>query len=115
MTGRALFSLTALAATFSCSLVIDRDANQCQVDRDCIGFPGTACDTKTHPCRWSTGSSDGGNVNPGEGDVGADAGAACGEDGGCFACTPTNDIQFGNACTDAKCQPFDNRGRLKKL
>ena len=116
MTGRFLTCLLAIGATLSCSLVIDRDANQCTADRDCAGFPGTSCDTRAHLCVTSTPGNDAGIVNPGGGSDGSgDGGTSCGEDGGCYACTPTNDIQFGNACTDAKCQPFDNRARLKKL
>src|SRR5262245_7525036 len=117
MVRRALLAVTTLVAMGACSLVIDRDANQCETDRDCIGFSVTACDLRAHVCRIFPTTSDGGGMNPGPGtgDTGSDAGAQCGEDGGCYACVPTNDIQFGNACTDAKCQPFDNRARLKKL
>src|SRR5437867_1427913 len=32
-------------AASSCSLIIDKDADQCQSDADCDVFPGTTCDT----------------------------------------------------------------------
>src|SRR6187200_2827828 len=99
MAGRFFTCVLALAATASCSLVIDRDANQCVADRDCMGFSGTSCDTRAHLCVMMP-RNDGGVVNPGGGsDANGDGGTACGDDGGCYACTPTNDVQFGNACT----------------
>src|SRR5262245_15238674 len=101
----------ALAATVSCSLVVDRNSNQCEADIDCISFPGTGCDTRVHLCRKYTIPSDSGTGNPGGGtdSSSGDGGLPCTEDGGCYACTPSTDNQFANACTDAKCQPFDNR------
>jgi len=119
MTARFWFGILAgggsLSAALSCSLVIDRDSNQCETDTDCISFPGTGCDTRVHLCRKYTFPADSGGVNPGAGgNTGGDAGSPCGEDGGCYACPPTTDRQFANACTEAQCQPFDNVARLKK-
>jgi ABC-type phosphate transport system substrate-binding protein len=119
MAARFWFGIIAgigsLVATLSCSLVIDRDSNQCETDNDCVSFPGTGCDTRVHICRKYTFPTDSGTVNPGGGETSGDAGPPCGVDGGCYACTPTTDLQFANACTDAKCQPFDNGARLKRL
>jgi hypothetical protein len=121
MAARFWFGIIAgigsLVVALSCSLVIDRDSNQCETDTDCISFPGTGCDTRVHVCRKYTFPTDSGTVNPGggNGDTGGDAGSPCGEDGGCYACPPTTDLQFANACTDSQCQPFDNRQRLKNL
>jgi ABC-type phosphate transport system substrate-binding protein len=114
---RVLVVSSALFVLASCSLLIERNAHQCDTDGDCIGFPGTTCDARAHICRANVNSGDGGIVDPGTdaGGPGRDVGAGCGDAGACYACTPTNDIQYGNACTDAKCQHFDNRERLRKL
>ncbi len=32
---------------------------------------------------------------------------------GCFTCTPTSRVELLNACTEATCEPFDNKKRVK--
>jgi ABC-type phosphate transport system substrate-binding protein len=110
---RTLGAAIAIGAT-SCSLVIDRDSHQCESDLDCISFPGTGCDTNKHVCRLYAISIDSGTRNPDAIDAGSDVGGSCEGDGGCYACTPTTERQFSNACTDSPCRPFDNGARLKR-
>lgn len=54
--------------------------------------------------------TDGGLPNGGDGGPG-DCDGATG-DGGCYACTPTNNDQLENACTDSTCLPFDDNARI---
>ncbi|MET0593636.1 MAG: hypothetical protein ABW133_13110 [Polyangiaceae bacterium] len=115
---RAAAGLTALLASSSCSLVIDRDSHQCESDIDCISFPGTGCDTSKHVCRMYSIPTDGGTGGTGmqgTSDAANDGGSSCLADSGCYACAPITDLQFSNACTDARCRAFDNRARLKNL
>ena len=91
---------TALAALYSCSLIVDTQSQQCQMDSDCSAFAGSHCDTAEGVCvgRTSTGSG-------GAGTCGVDGGI---DGGGCYACTPGDDSEYLNECTGATCIPFDN-------
>ncbi|HEX7666987.1 MAG TPA: hypothetical protein VF407_20800 [Polyangiaceae bacterium] len=55
-----------------------------------------------------------GGVLPGQ-DGGPNPGGDCGvasADGPCYACDPSTDIEFLNACTDSTCVPFDDKTRI---
>jgi hypothetical protein len=134
MDARFLLLLTTSIVTFSaCSLILDRRADQCSTDGDCAKFAGTRCDSKVRLCVVLSDIDGGGPAPDGDaGSKGEDAATVPSSDAatdvaleafvdpclgplGCFACTPTNDHQFQNGCTDAECRPFDNRARLKNL
>jgi hypothetical protein len=121
------FVLTGfLVAVSACSLLLDRRADQCSTDGDCAKFAGTTCDSAQRLCVVAAHPFDGGN--PPASDSGANAETAppspdaapdassdpCLGANGCYACAPSNDHQFGGACTDAVCKGFDN-SRIKKL
>jgi hypothetical protein len=91
--GSLLLAVT-LALSSACSLIVQRNTEQCKVDADCKSEIFGA---------YSTCSA-GICVKPG-GDTGE-------MDAGCFTGTPTTDPQFLNQCTDAGCEPFDNCARL---
>jgi hypothetical protein len=77
-----------LLLSSGCTLLVDRNGNQCQTDDDCANFG-------SHPyCR------NGVCVPSGLGPP------------GCFAGTPQTPDQFANACSVAACEPFDNCDRL---
>jgi ABC-type phosphate transport system substrate-binding protein len=80
-----LLCATQLAA---CTLVLDRDKNQCSSDNDCVGFGG-------HPACQN-------NVCVETG-LGPD---------GCFFGTPKTPAEFANQCSTATYEPFDNCERL---
>jgi hypothetical protein len=113
----------AMAMLSGCSLILDKRADQCSSDTECARFEGTRCDMKTRLC---VGISDDAGTPPNQDSSSPieaappdapDEGDAlpCRGANGCFQCTPTTDIQFASACSDAACQPFDNRTRLKNL
>jgi hypothetical protein len=115
--------LVSAAAPLSCSLLVENRAEQCQSDADCSPITGTRCDLGTHICSSDGTTSSGGG---GAGGTTATTGGSGGtttttttntdcDAGGCWACEPTNDPQFLNACTDAKCEKFDNKARCKHL
>jgi hypothetical protein len=60
------------------------------------------------------GPGDGGATDSGQGDGGGDAGSCLGPMG-CYACTPTTNDEFLNACNGMTCQAFDDQGRLPLL
>jgi hypothetical protein len=116
MATRFLSLLITIGATLSCSLAIDRNADQCSNDHDCARFAGTTCDMRAHLCALLQPGADGGGPTPGgSADAASDPGGSCIGVGGCYACLPSTDTQYGSACTDAKCRPFDNRSRLTNL
>ena len=50
------------------------------------------------------------------GGTGAAGGASCMNDAsGCYSCSPKTTEQFLNACTSAKCVPFDDHARITTL
>jgi hypothetical protein len=92
-------------APVACSLFLDHDDQQCSADNQCSAFTDATCDPKTHLCVTKTTSSS---------SSGSAGGASCTGDDGCYACKPKTTDEFLNACTDAKCQPFDKK-RLTHL
>jgi hypothetical protein len=107
--GRAalLASSLLLAASGSCSLLVETASEQCQSDGDCAPFSGSVCDPGLHVCVARNGGGGAGGT--------PDAGGGSGGGGGCYAGTPSSNAQFLNACTTVTCQPFDNRTRLTRL
>ena len=59
----------------------------------------------------TSGTGGAGQGGAGQGGAGGVDPACVGEDG-CYACDPTNDPEFLNACTEAQCSAFDNEARL---
>lgn len=130
---RSTCFLIALATLAGCSLLLDRNADQCASDRDCTRFAGAHCDTQVRLCIVASSANDADVHAPvtdagseaaivdarGDVDAGIVADAStddpCTGAKGCFRCAPTSDLQFGNGCTEAVCHPFDNRSRLKRL
>lgn len=105
----------------SCSFLLDNPSEQCQSDEDCKEVPGSRCDVSTHICTTqgttttiTGGGGTGGTTKTGGGGTGGTTNTDC-DAGGCWACEPLNDEQFFNACTDAKCEKFDNKARCKHL
>lgn len=113
----------------SCSLIVDSRADQCTTAADCVRFRHARCDTATFTCKEDgtgdmllgeapTGEDAGSTVQPG---VGAGAPAPGGNvDGSVTAfadasCATRDPKSTLNACTNARCRPFDNRRRLTKL
>src|SRR4051812_26804624 len=75
-----LLCATQLAA---CTLLLDRDRNQCSADKDCLDFGG-------HPaCRDNVCVETGLGPN------------------NCFFGTPTTPAEFANQCSTATCEQFD--------
>ncbi len=106
----------ALAALYSCSLIVESRGQQCEKDDDCVMFTGAKCDVQSGLC---VGGSGGGSTTSGttssttSGTTSStSSGGGCDVDGGiagggCYGCTPTNDEELLNRCTDG-CIPFDN-------
>lgn len=59
----------------------------------------------------STGGEGGGGDGGGDGQGGGEGGGCTGDEG-CYACEPTENDHFLDACTDSQCAPFDNDDRL---
>lgn len=76
-------------AVSGCSLLLDKETTQCTVDSDCNHFVGG------HPV-----CDEGICVDQGLGPV------------GCSIGTPSTQSDYINACSTAKCVPFDNCARL---
>jgi hypothetical protein len=112
----------ALAALYSCSLIVENRSQQCEKDEDCVMFSGAKCDvmqgicvgggtgggsttsTSTTSTTTSTTSTTTSTTSSGGGcDV--DGGI---QGGGCYNCAPTNDEELLNRCTDG-CIGFDNK------
>ncbi len=117
-----LVLLASGAAPLACSLLVENRAEQCQSDADCSGIAGTRCDLGTHICSSQGTTTTGGSggtggttmTTGGTGGTGGTTTTGC-DAGGCWSCEPTNDPQFLNACTDAKCEKFDNKVKCKHL
>lgn len=71
--------------------------------------PTTGSGTFTTTGTGQTTSTGGGG---GGGDGGGGQGGGCTGEDGCFACEPTENDHFLDACTDSQCAPFDNEERL---
>jgi hypothetical protein len=101
----------------ACSTLLDTSATQCRRDADCVSFGNAVCDTPRGVCvRAPPGPDAAVTWDGGTADFARDSGLApCQSPSGCFACSPTSDLEFFSACTDATCVPFDNRARLKNL
>jgi hypothetical protein len=84
----AVAALPALLAFGACTLLVDHTATQCAVDADCAHFG------RRPFCRQ-----------------GACVPSGLGPEG-CVANAPQSQMDFLNACTTAKCLPFDNCQRL---
>lgn len=78
----------AFPVTSACSVVVDRDLEQCRSDLDCAQFE--TGNTAHAVCRQGV------CVNSGLGPK------------GCFAGTPGTTIDYLNACTTAQSRPFEN-------
>lgn len=77
-----------LAASAGCSLVLDKQTEQCSTDADCDHFGG-------HP-HCSAGYCIASGLGP----------------EGCFLGTPKTQSDYLNACSTSKCVPFSNCDRL---
>lgn len=99
--------VAGMGAAAGCSLVVESQDRQCESDADCRGFDGGVCDVAGGVCvrRDAVGSTS--SASSGGGGGGAGGGGCVGEDG-CFACAPSAQAEFLNACTDAACVPYDN-------
>jgi hypothetical protein len=87
---RAAFALGFAMAIAACSLLIDKNAAQCQSSSDCPVGTYSVC--KAGVCT----------------DPRASALTACNS-------APEAGVDFLNACSDASCVPFDNASRLDNL
>lgn len=88
------------------------------------GGPGT---TSTSSTGSTTDAPTGGPGSSTSGETTADTSGSSGETtatsggvdcegpDGCFNCAPTKPVEVLNACTDATCEPFDNKARLPLL
>ncbi len=83
----------------SCTFLLDHDAKQCQSDADCKTFAANAV-CVDFVC-----------TRPAATDAGVDAGPPLGPPG-CFRGTPSTDLEFYNACTNASFLAFDNCARV---
>src|SRR4051812_42478125 len=83
-----LVLVTGLAGAAGCTLLVDRNGQQCSTDADCVHFGG-------HPSCVS------GVCQP----------SGLGPDG-CFVGTPMMQSDYLNACSKAETMAFDNCGRL---
>jgi hypothetical protein len=129
-TGRVLAGVAAamlgLAALYSCSLIVEQQSQQCQMDSDCSDFPGAHCDTAQGVCigETSTGSTSSGTTtssSSGATSCNVDGGIA---GGGCYddslaSCPVSSDPTTGNAellnaCASG-CVPFDNSVKVPGL
>ncbi len=86
----ALFALVATAALGGCSVLVDDRNIQCRTDDDCAKFGN-------HPL-CSRGICVPSGLGPQD----------------CFFGDPQTAPEFANACTTARCVPFDNCGKLNK-
>lgn len=124
---RAAFSAALAVLAISCSLLVEHKKQQCTDDSDCAGFSGAKCDVNAGVCVAKTTSTSIASSSSGMGGASSSsmssssatgAGGSCDvmggiKGGGCFNCTPTNDSELLNHCTDG-CIPFDKK-RLTKL
>jgi hypothetical protein len=85
-----LLALVGCVALTGCSVLIDDRNVQCRTDGDCAAFGG-------HPL-CSRGVCVASGLGPAD----------------CFYGTPQTASEFANACTTAKCLPFDNCNKLNK-
>jgi hypothetical protein len=93
-TSALIASLLALGTLFTlqlgaCSVVLDREENQCSVDADCEKFGGLP--TCSNRVCVASGLGPEGCVN---------------------TTSPKNQIEYLNACSTSKCEAFDNCARL---
>jgi len=101
--------VAAIATSFgACNLVVESQADQCTADADCNKFNNGSVCTQGLCVIVSSSSSSGAG---GEGGT-AGAGGMGGGAPTCFSGTPTKDVDFFNACTNATCVEFDNCARL---
>lgn len=107
--GRILVVLGIAIITAACSLIVDKDKDQCASDGDCAPAGKNTCVQGV--CVPIPGSN--------LGDASPDADASGGDattnpDAGCIPKVPVTDLDFLNEpCTTAECVPFDNCVRLK--
>jgi hypothetical protein len=87
---RHVLLASACFALSACSLLIDDSNRQCRTDLDCASFAN-------HPVCQRGICVDSGLGPP-----------------GCFYGPPETPGQFANACSTARCIPFDNCGRLSR-
>ncbi len=93
--------------TAACSLIVDKDKDQCSSDGDCSPAGRSTCIEGV--CVLATGpiGADSASDAP-VGDAAKEA-----EGGGCVPKVPATDLDFLNErCTSAECIPFDNCARL---
>jgi hypothetical protein len=125
--GTLVAATTALAALYSCSLIVETRSQQCQSDSDCAGFAGyPTCNTVSGLCVGSsTSSTTSGGTSSG---TATSSGGGCYVDGGatgvCYdtsqaACAvsgsaDTINAELLNACTSG-CVPFDNATKVPAL
>jgi hypothetical protein len=104
--GALAAALWALSGATGCSIVVESPDRQCERDEDCAGFEGAVCDggacVPRDAATTSTGPGSGASSSASSGTGG------CEGDDGCFACEPTKQAEFLNACTNAACVPYDN-------
>jgi hypothetical protein len=106
---RLLVLAAALASTsvVACSLILDKNKDQCATNGDCAKFgAGFTCNAGV--CSKPTTGTDS-SVDP---DGALPDGAL--PDGGCVPKVPKSSREdfLNEACTDSTCVPFDNCARL---
>ena len=95
-----------------CSILLDTSTQQCQSNSDCARFPNAVCDVSNHLCTPRLPSSLGS-----DGSAGPEVGGApaCHDESGCLPCPGGAPPTLLEACTSARCVPFDNKARLANL
>jgi hypothetical protein len=118
--GLGIAALLGFSAIYACSLIIETRDQQCQTTDDCVvaGFAGATCDTTlgicVKPSATGSGGSGGGTTSSGTMVTSSTGPGGCTGDAGCWACAPTDDTEYFNACTDSTCIGFDNTKRIAK-
>ena len=98
---RTVAAVVVAVALTACSLLVNKDKNQCSSSRDC----GSGASCVDGVCVIGSGGLDGSNDAPGDGPATGDA--------GCAPKAPVTQDDFLNEkYTNAECIPFDNCARV---
>jgi hypothetical protein len=101
---RALVALGLALVLTACSLIVNKDKDQCSKDGDCAATQGAVC--LQGVCVPSATTSEAGTDAPADG-------PPPGTDAGCTPKVPTSASDFLNEkCTTSECIDFDNCARL---
>jgi hypothetical protein len=107
------FGMISAALLGACSLVVQRDVTQCQIDGDCARVRvGSVCVASVCVLPTDDAGGEGGALDTAGDAVKPDVGPELGP-ADCYPQKPTSNGQILNACTGAHCIPFDNCTRLK--